>query len=207
MKSLKSGWNSVVIGASGGIGSALIEAFRAQDQCANALGLSRSSSPPLDLLDEASIETAAAHAADTIGEIDVLMVATGVLTSPDGEDPEKSFSALSPESSDAIWRINALGPALVLKHFGPLMRKGAPSRIGVLSARVGSIGDNRLGGWMSYRASKAALNQMVRCAAVEIGRKRPETVCIALHPGTIETPLTRAHASGKYTHTPDACAS
>ena len=102
----------------------------------------------------------------------------------------------------AAFATNAIGPALLFKHFTRLLPLKSRGVFATLSARVGSIGDNRLGGWMSYRASKAALNQIVRCAAIETGRTRPQAVIVALHPGTIETALTERYAHGRYTATP-----
>ncbi|NJL18651.1 MAG: SDR family oxidoreductase, partial [Nitrospira sp.] len=132
---------------------------------------------------------------------DLIFVATGILENDDAR-PEKSFAELSPEAMARVFAANAVGPALVFKHFAGLLPLKERSVIAVLSARVGSIGDNRLGGWMSYRASKAALNQIVRCAAIELKRTRPEAVALALHPGTIETALTEKYAKGRFTATP-----
>ena len=90
--------------------------------------------------------------------------------------------------------MNAIGPALMMKHFLPQLSRSGKSVFATLSAKVGSIGDNRLGGWYSYRASKAALNQLVRTAAIELSRSRPEAICVALHPGTVATPLSAPFA-------------
>ena len=103
--------------------------------------------------------------------------------------------------------INAIGPALLMKHFLPLLPRGGKSVFATLSARVGSIKDNRLGGWYSYRASKAALNQFVRTAAVELGRSHREALCVALHPGTVDTPLTSPfRKAGLEVQSPDTAA-
>ena len=102
--------------------------------------------------------------------------------------------------------VNAMGPMLVLKHALRLLPKDAPATFAVLSARVGSIGDNRIGGWISYRASKAALNQIVRTASIEIGRRSPEAVCVSLHPGTVETPLSRPFVGSRDVFSPDESA-
>jgi NAD(P)-dependent dehydrogenase (short-subunit alcohol dehydrogenase family) len=115
-------------------------------------------------------------------------VATGLLH--DGElQPEKSLSSINMESMLESFRINTVGPVLLAKHFLPLMRRDARTLFAALSARVGSISDNRLGGWASYRASKAALNMLLRTAAIEHKRRRPESIIAALHPGTVDTPL------------------
>ncbi len=103
--------------------------------------------------------------------------------------PEKSWRDLDPAHMARAFAVNAIGPALLMKHFLPLLPRQGRSVFATLSARVGSIGDNRLGGWYSYRASKAALNQFVRTAAIELGRRQPGAICVALHPGTVSTPL------------------
>ena len=136
---------------------------------------------------------------------DLIVVSTGVLES-DGARPEKSFAELSPEAMARVYAANAIGPALVFKHFAPMLPAKERGVFAFLSARVGSIGDNRLGGWVSYRASKAALNQIVRCAAIELRRTRPDAIALALHPGTIDTALTKKYAGGRFTATPDECA-
>ncbi|MFN0023367.1 MAG: SDR family NAD(P)-dependent oxidoreductase [Parvularculaceae bacterium] len=188
--------SALVIGASGGIGAAIAQKLGAPAR------LSRREDG-LDITDEGSVASAAKDLAGQ--EFDLIFVATGVLAA-EGARPEKSFAEVEPESFARALAVNAIGPALVVKHFAPLLARKGHAVLAFLSARVGSIGDNRLGGWMSYRASKAALNQIVRCASVEIGRTRPGAVVLALHPGTIETALTRDHARGRYTATPDACA-
>ena len=105
--------------------------------------------------------------------------------------PERALAELDPARLLHILAVNAVGPALVLKHFTPLLSREHDTQVAVLSARVGSTGDNRLGGWHGYRASKAALNQLVRTAAVELARTRPRCTCVLIHPGTVDTPLSR----------------
>ncbi len=172
-----------MIGATGGIGAALIAALSGEQ--VHALG--RSTDPATDLADEASIAAAAArllpHA--PFGRI---VAATGALTI-EGIGPEKRLADLDPAVMARAFAVNAVGPALLIKHFAALLPRQGRSVFAVLSARVGSIGDNRLGGWYSYRASKAALNQVVRTAAVEVARRRPQAVLLALHPGTVRTGL------------------
>jgi NAD(P)-dependent dehydrogenase (short-subunit alcohol dehydrogenase family) len=171
---------SCVIGASGGIGAALAEALGP-----DTIRLGRSSTPPLDLLDEASIAAAARFCGTELG---LVIDATGFLH--DGEfQPEKSLRQLDPVRMARSFAINAIGPALLMKHFLPRLARGERAVFATLSARVGSIGDNRLGGWYSYRASKAALNQLTRTAAIEMSRTRPQAICVALHPGTVATGL------------------
>lgn len=171
----------LLIGASGGIGCALADALAGSDLTT----LSRSADG-FDVTDEVSV-AAAAERID--GPFDLIIDATGALEIA-GRGPEKSLSDIDPDAMARQFALNAIGPALLLKHFAPKLAKDRRAVFATLSARVGSIGDNRLGGWYGYRAAKAALNQIVRGAAVEIARKRPEVVVLALHPGTVETALT-----------------
>lgn len=186
----------LVIGASGGIGGAIARRLDSVTR------LSRSADG-FDITREESVAAAAARLKDR--SFDLIFVASGVLES-EGARPEKSFAELAPEAMARVYAANAIGPALVFKHFAPLLPLKARGVIAFLSARVGSIGDNRLGGWMSYRASKAALNQIVRCAGAELTRTRPEAIALALHPGTIETALTAKYAGGRFTASADECA-
>lgn len=177
---------ALVIGSSGGIGAALAAALDAQG--ADVIALSRREHG-LDVTDETSV---AGHIGRLTGPFELVLVATGALES-DGLPPEKSLRQFDPVQFEAQMRLNALGPALVLKHALHLLPRDRPAVFAALSARVGSIGDNRAGGWYSYRASKAALNQLVRTAAIEMARTHPQAVCVALHPGTVATPLTRRY--------------
>ncbi|MEH6772575.1 MAG: SDR family NAD(P)-dependent oxidoreductase [Cereibacter changlensis] len=172
---------SLVIGASGGIGAALLAAAAGQGE---AVGLSRSADG-LDLTDEASV---ARLLGGLEGPFDRVIVATGALHG--GQGPEKTLRALEAPAMAAQFALNAIGPALVLKHALRLMPRDRPARFAALSARVGSIGDNALGGWYSYRAAKAALNQLVHTAAIEIARSHPQSVVVCLHPGTVATRFT-----------------
>jgi NAD(P)-dependent dehydrogenase (short-subunit alcohol dehydrogenase family) len=179
---------AIVFGASGGIGMALSQALEAQGSFTRVFRFSRSNSPGLDLTDETTIATAARQVRDSGLTPRLMIDATGVLQG-DGCIAEKSWNQIDMAGMLRAFAINAVGPALLIKHFLPLMPTHGRSVFVTLSARVGSIGDNRLGGWYSYRASKAALNQIVRTAAVELHRKRPEAICVALHPGTVDTAL------------------
>jgi NAD(P)-dependent dehydrogenase (short-subunit alcohol dehydrogenase family) len=176
---------ALVIGARGGVGSALCDALREGGRYDEVIALGR---PELDLTDEASIESAARRIAP--GELRLGILATGFLHGPQHQ-PEKNLKALDAEGLALSFRLNAIGPALVLKHFLPLLPRQGRSAFACISARVGSIGDNRLGGWYGYRASKAALNQFIRTAAIELARTHREALCVALHPGTVRTGLSR----------------
>jgi len=188
---------SLVIGASGGIGSALLAQLQVDPRYALALGLSRRSSPALDLLDEASIAAAASHVKALLHAqsltLALVVDATGMLHTAT-QQPEKSWAQLDATQMAQAFAVNAIGPALLMKHFLPLLPTQGPACFATLSAKVGSIGDNRLGGWYSYRASKAALNQLVHTAAIELRRRAPQALCVALHPGTVHSALSQPFA-------------
>lgn len=193
---------AVVIGASGGIGAALLDGLRARGRFRAVVGLSRAD---LDLRDDTSIARAADDVAG-IGAPALILVATGMLHGP-GVQPEKTIRALDGDAMAASFAVNAIGPALILRHFLPLMPRDRRAVFAVLSAKVGSIADNRLGGWYSYRASKAALNQIIRTASVELRRSHPRAICVAFHPGTVATGLSDGFAkTGLQVQTPPAAA-
>lgn len=179
---------AVVFGASGGIGRALTARLCARPDFSMVSGYSRSGPLPLDLGVESSIEAVAAEVKSRGADLRLLIDATGVLQG-EGCIAEKTWRQLDPAAMSRAFAVNAIGPALLMKHFFPLLPRQGKCVFATLSARVGSIGDNRLGGWYSYRASKAALNQIVRTASIELRRSRPDAVCVALHPGTVDTPL------------------
>jgi NAD(P)-dependent dehydrogenase (short-subunit alcohol dehydrogenase family) len=180
--------SAIIFGANGGIGRALADEVQSRGGFASVHRLSRHSRPPIDLCDEHSIAEAATQLREAAVSPTLIVVATGVLHE-DGKGPEKSLRELDPEWMVENYRINAVGPALIAKHFLPLMPKSGRTCLAILSARVGSISDNRLGGWHSYRASKAALNMLVRNISIEAQRRNPEAIIVGLHPGTVETPL------------------
>jgi NAD(P)-dependent dehydrogenase (short-subunit alcohol dehydrogenase family) len=190
---------ALVVGASGGIGGALAAALRARG--AEVTGLSRREHG-LEVTDEGSV---AAALGGLSGAFDLILVATGALVL-DGVGPEKTLKAVTAEGLARAFAVNAIGPALVMKHALRLMPRDRLSRLAVLSARVGSIGDNQLGGWYGYRAAKAALNQLVRTAAVEASRTHPQSVLVALHPGTVETALAPAQRAGHPAVSPEMAA-
>ena len=175
---------AIIIGATGGIGRALVGALEADGVPVAAL--SRSGATPLDILDEASI--AAAAAAHVAAPPRLIIVATGMLHEP-GLMPERSIRDLDAARLARSFAVNAIGPALVAKHFLPLLPRDGRSVFAVLGARVGSIGDNRVGGWTGYRMAKAALAMLVRNLAIENSRRAPDAICIGIHPGTVETAL------------------
>lgn len=199
---------AVVWGASGGIGRALVDALADCGDYAvvhagsrtNVVTASNAILPfTFDLLDEASIIAASAKVAAS-GPIDLTIVATGILHT-ESHAPEKRFAALTPDAMIAMFRVNAIGPALIAKHVIRTLPRNRRSVFAALTARVGSIGDNRLGGWHSYRASKAALNMMIANLAIELNRTHPEAIAIGLHPGTVDTslslPFQKGVANGK----------
>ncbi|KRE05007.1 short-chain dehydrogenase [Bosea sp. Root381] len=192
---------AVIFGASGGIGGALVEAVAASGAYSSVHAVSRSprAAPRgvtvhrADLTDEESIARVAAMVEAT-GHVGMLIVASGVLHEGD-ITPEKSLKAIDPAALAQLFAVNAVGPALVAKHFMGLLPLSGRSTFAAISARVGSIEDNRLGGWYGYRASKAALNQLIRTFAIELKRSRPEAVALALHPGTVATELSKPFRS------------
>ncbi len=178
----------VVIGAGGTVGAALAGALEQAGRVVMRLG--RQSDPRLDLLDEASIAAAAESAGHGLR---LVVDATGFLHGG-GMLPEKKLSQLDPAWLAHSFAVNAIGPALLMKHFLPRLARDGRAVFATLSARVGSISDNRAGGWYGYRASKAALNQLVRTAAIELSRTHPGAVCVALHPGTVASALSAPFA-------------
>ncbi len=172
----------VIIGAYGGIGRALADVAEAR-----GVDVVRLSRPAIDIDDEATFAEAAEAAGDGLSHV---IVAAGLLHR-DGAGPERDWRQLSADWMLESFRVNTVLPALAAKHFLPRLRRDAPAVFAALTARVGSIGDNRLGGWHSYRASKAATNQLVRTLAVELARKNPAAMAVALHPGTVDTGMSK----------------
>lgn len=179
---------ALVIGASGGIGTAIVNELSTRGW--HPTTLSRSVDG-LDVTDEASVK-GALGSLDTV--FDLVFVATGALT-PSGHAPEKAIRDATTEALVAQFKVNAIGPMLVLKHALRLLPKDRRSVFAALSARVGSIGDNKLGGWHGYRASKAALNQFVHGASVELKCTHKQAIAVCLHPGTVATSFTENYAA------------
>ena len=213
--------NIVVFGAGGTIGRAFIKRLSHQYDGAKIYALSRQPtqydaphdtpnvmSITLDYLDEHQL----AETAQTITQnhppnnsIDGIIITTGILHD-DRAKPEKSLRTLSAETMTHIFTVNTVVPALILKHFAPHLHKTEPSFCAVLSARIGSISDNGLGGWYSYRMSKSALNMMIKNTAIEIARNNPNAIIVGLHPGTVDSPLSKPFQNNipkKQLFTPD----
>jgi NAD(P)-dependent dehydrogenase (short-subunit alcohol dehydrogenase family) len=189
--------NIVVIGASGGIGSGFIQHLLNEDKVKTLHALSRSSldmvheklnSISIDITDEASVEKAC-NSVSQEAPLDIVIVATGMLHDESGVDPEKSLRDISSDNFEKIFSVNTIGPALIMKHFLPKLHRDRRSVFAALSARVGSISDNHLGGWYAYRASKSALNMLIRSASIEVARRHKLASIIGLHPGTVDTSL------------------
>lgn len=188
---------ALVLGATGGIGAAVAAQLNPR---MTVVGLSRQ-----DGLDWTRPAEAEQVLAAQDGPFDLIFDATGALII-DEKEPEKKLAAIEADAMAAQFAINAIGPALVLKHYARLLPRDRRAVFATLSARVGSIGDNGLGGWISYRAAKAALNQIVKTAAVEIARTRSEAIIAALHPGTVATGLSAPFAGDRTVFTPEDAA-
>ncbi len=174
---------ALIIGASGGIGAAVFQQLQGDGW--DVTGLSRSVDG-FDVGNAASVEKGMGR---LTGTFDLIFVAVGILA-PLWGSPEKNLIAIKPEDMARVFAVNTIGPSLILRHAARLLPKDGRGTVAVLSARVGSIGDNQIGGWYSYRASKAALNQIVHGAAIELSRSHKQSVCVSLHPGTVDTSFT-----------------
>lgn len=187
LASLGDGYRALVIGASGALGTAFCELLHQDPRCSGVRELGRTTVPGLDLEQPETI-AGAATALAAEAPYQLIVHAAGLLHR-DQVKPEKSYSAIEAQALQAVFQVNTLGPALVLRHFLPLLDpRGA---MAMLSAKVGSIGDNRLGGWYAYRASKAALNMLIKTAAIELARTRPQSRLLSLHPGTVVSGLSQ----------------
>ena len=188
---------ALVIGSGGGIGAAMLTQLGDDARYVKTIGLSRRTEVSVNYLDESSIAKAAQSLASLCAtsnlQLRLLVVATGFLHGQQGQ-PERSFTNLDSAYLAHVFQINTLGPALVMKHFLPLLPKTGRCLAGFISAKVGSINDNALGGWYGYRASKAALNQLVKTAAIELTRRNKDSICVSLHPGTVATGLSEPFA-------------
>ena len=177
---------AIVVGASGGIGVALADALTSAGY-GTVHRLARSGPIACDLADPASIAAAVATALNG-PPVTSAIIATGLLHDATN-GPEKSLRELDADWLARQFAVNVTGPALILSYLLPKLPRDRPVRVAALGARVGSISDNRLGGWYGYRASKAALHQIIRTASIEWARSHKAGVLVALHPGTVATPL------------------
>ena len=179
--------SALVIGASGGIGAAVSAELERRDWQVSRLSRRE------DGFDVTNPEGVARALERLETSFDLVFVAVGILTA-EGSSPEKSLSAITADQMRQVFAVNTIGPALILRHAADLLPRDRRCVIATLSARVGSIGDNKIGGWYSYRASKAALNQIVHGAAIELRRSHKQAICVAMHPGTVETSFTSKYA-------------
>ncbi len=211
LMSLPAGYRAVVVGAGGGIGGAVAAALAADARCGGIYALSRRGdagpdgpAPVVRLAadsENAADMAAAAAQIGAEGPVHLIFVATGMLhRAPAGAagavQPEKSWRALTAEGLAANFAANAAAPMLALHALVPLLPRDQRALVGVLGARVGSIGDNRLGGWYGYRAAKAALAMLLRCLAIELARTHGQLAVLMLHPGTVDTPLSQPFQRG-----------
>jgi len=203
MHSLPEDYRALVFGASGAMGQAFVQTLQSDPRCAKVCGVSRQSSPGFDLLVESSIATCA-QALAAQGPFHLVLDATGALTL-NGRGPEKRLDELDATHLLNAFHLNAVGPSLLLKHLAPLLASGQRVIWGKLSARVGSIEDNRKGGWYGYRSAKAALNMLLQTATIELSRRRPLLVVAALQPGTVQSALSQPFVGQDALH-PDASA-
>lgn len=202
MTSLPANYRTVVFGASGGIGGAFVDGLSNDPRCGVVYAGARTALAPVpkvrpftfDLRDESSVAMAAQMMSEG-GPLDLILVATGVLHG-NGLKPEKTYRSLDADAMATAITVNAIGPALIAKHMLPWLARDRKAIFAAISARVGSISDNRLGGWHAYRASKAALNMLIRNFAVELATRNKEAVCVALHPGTVDTALSKPFQAG-----------
>lgn len=188
MSLIPNSFRALVIGSSGTIGSAFMELLEQHPACTKVIGIHRNSANPIDYQDLSTIEAAAKALSDE-APFQLIINTIGILHSLDWM-PEKRLDDLNTEQLQMLMQINAIGPGLTIKYFSKLLDP-ANAVMATLSAKVGSIEDNRLGGWYSYRASKAALNMLIKTASIEFARTKPNTALVALHPGTVNSRLSK----------------
>jgi NAD(P)-dependent dehydrogenase (short-subunit alcohol dehydrogenase family) len=202
LPSFQDGYRAWVFGATGAIGAAFVDIFQSDPRCAAVHAGARTPTSAgdkrfpflFDLQDEASI-AAAVDGAMAQGPPDLVLVTTGLLHAPEMQ-PEKSMRALNATTLSRAYHVNAIGPGLIAKHVLPLLPRDRKSVFAALSARVSSISDNRSGGWHAYRAAKAALNMLIRNCAIELASRNKQAVCVTLHPGTVDTPMSAPFKAG-----------
>ncbi|MBN2854934.1 SDR family NAD(P)-dependent oxidoreductase [Halothiobacillus sp.] len=199
--------NIAVFGASSAVAQAMINQLTERFPKATVHAFSRQGDNPIDYLDESALAAAAERVTQT-EPLDFILIANGILHD-DQVAPEKALGQLSAANFEHVFEINTIIPALIAKHFLPKLNRQSPAYFVALSARVGSISDNRLGGWYAYRASKAALNMLIRTAAIEVARRNKQAVVVALEPGTVDTALSKPFQNNVPAHklfTPDQSA-
>jgi len=204
-------YQALVLGASGAIGSAFVEHFQNDLACSMVVGLSRQTELHFELENEDSMAHCAAQLESATGPFGAcqfkwIIDATGALTL-EGLGPEKRLEALNAKQLLRQFEVNAVGPALLMKHFFPLLLSQEPSCYATLSARVGSIEDNHKGGWYGYRAAKAARNMLLQTAAIEAARKKPGCVFAALQPGTVQSKLSSGFVASENAMLPEEAVS
>ncbi len=203
----------LIVGASGGIGLEFVNQFLKDDRISHLFATYRSEQTStqllslaeryptrlhclsVDLIQEAQIESALAQISAVVPNLHLVINCVGLLHN-EHQQPEKALRQLNSDSLISYFQVNSIGPALLAKHLLPLLKHSDPSLFATISAKIGSIGDNRIGGWYGYRASKAALNMFLRTAAIEYRRRSPKTTLVMLHPGTTDTALSKPFQSG-----------
>jgi NAD(P)-dependent dehydrogenase (short-subunit alcohol dehydrogenase family) len=188
--------NAIIIGANGGIGHALHANLAARPNCKNIVSFDRANFPNYNITKPETFVPEFAKWQQEGRKFNLAIIATGALII-DGAPPERRFAELDANNMANHFALNAIGPAMMIQQLLPLMSRYDPAAIAALSARVGSIEDNQLGGWVSYRAAKSALNQIVRTASIEWKRRNQESALLAIHPGTVDTKLTQDYAHPK----------
>ena len=182
--------SALIFGSNGGIGKAIYDTIKSDISIKNVYGLSRNSEISFDFFSEQSIKNAAELISAKFLDIRLVIICTGFLYDEISR-PEKSFKELDVNYLKKSFYLNAIGPGLIMKYFAPLLPRKEKVIFASLSAKVGSISDNNLGGWLSYRSSKAALNQLVKSFSIELNRKNKDIICLSIHPGTVDTKLSK----------------
>ena len=183
-----------IIGASGGIGSTLSRQIRALDRDNTIVEIVRNKSKKnqfeMNMLDEHSVAKCAEEIKDKYGSFDVILNTTGLLHTKN-HSPERTFREIDLDYLQEVFQVNTYIPFLISKYFVPILTKESASIIAFMSARLGSISDNKLGGWYSYRSSKTALNMLIKTLSIELSYSNKNAICIGLHPGTVDTQLSK----------------
>lgn len=182
--------DAIIVGASGGIGSKFSDKIISLNKFKRVIKLSRRGEIPVDLSSETSIAESVVNIYKITSNVNLIIDCTGFLHD-ETQKPEKNLRDLTKSKMIKSFTLNAIGPALLMKHYFPILSQNNKSVYVKLSAKVGSISDNKMGGWYSYRSSKAALNQLIRCGSIELKRMKRHAICIAMHPGTVDTKMSK----------------